>query len=344
MVAVGGGLALSAVLALCVVLCLLLLRRDRRRLRLGAALLLAAFWGLALVAHLVLQGRPAPPPTGEMLLQVAGGLGLAGALVLGLTVVVGALAVSRRESGPSGRVLTGIGGIALLLSPLALQSTAGGGNPLVAGASILAGGIAIHLGLVYLAFLAATAVHQLLPSRRAGAAIIVLGSTLRDGRVPPLLRRRLDRAVAERDRLLALGLDPLLVPSGGKGDAQTPAESEAMAAHLTGPLGLPADRVRAETASRTTEENLIFSHRLLEESGLQGPYIVCTSGYHAFRAALLARRLGFDDEVVGGPTALSYLPTATLREFVLTMSYRLRWILGSLPLTLGLVALLLRAG
>lgn len=47
--------------------------------------------------------------------------------------------------------------------------------------------------------------------------------------------------------------------------------------------------------------------------------------------------------MIGGPTALSYLPTATLREFVLTMSYRKRWIAASLPVTAGLVTLLLRA-
>src|SRR5699024_9631345 len=92
------------------------------------------------------------------------------------------------------------------------------------------------------------------------------------GAAPPPLRPRLDRAVRERERLLALGIDPLLMPSGGKGDADPPAESEAMAAYLIGTAGVPADRVRAETSSRTTEENLVLAHRLLDAAGLQGPY------------------------------------------------------------------------
>src|SRR5699024_6449788 len=103
------------------------------------------------------------------------------------------------------------------------------------------------------------------------------------------------------------------------------------------------DRVRAETAARTTEENLVLSHAILDGVGHQGPYIIATSRYHAFRAALLARGLGFDDAAVGGPTTMSYLPTATLREFVITLWRRKRWIAALLPVTMVLVALLVRA-
>ncbi|MDN5821426.1 MAG: YdcF family protein [Brachybacterium sp.] len=317
---------------------LLLFRQDARRLRTGVVLLLAVFSSISLLVRIALWGSS----TGEVLLLVAGSLGLIGTSALGLTTLIGALAVSRRESGVLGRVLSGLGGLALLLAPCAAAGLAGTGGPITSGASMIAAAIAMHMGLAYLVFLGATIPYQLSPPSREGTGIIILGSTLRDGQVPPLLRRRLDRAVAERGRLLALGIDPLMVPSGGKGDAVTPAESEAMAATLTGELRVPSDRVHAETESRTTEENLLLSHRILDATGHRGPYIVSTSGYHAFRAALLARGLGFGDAAIGGPTSMSYLPTATLREFVLTMSYRKRWIAASLPVTLGLVALLVR--
>src|SRR5699024_1676461 len=107
--------------------------------------------------------------------------------------------------------------------------------------------------------------------------------------------------------------------------------------------GVPTHRVRAETASRTTEENLTLSHRILEEAGIPGPYIVSTSRYHAFRAALLARSLGFADEAVGGPTAFYYVPSATIREFLAVLSYRRLWFALSLLPALGFVALLVRA-
>lgn len=331
MVGVGIAAALSWTLLL------VLRHRDPRRLRTGVALLVAVLASASLLALLAPWGLSA----GAALLLVAGALGLIGTLALGLTVVIGSLAVSRQESGIAGRALSGLGGIALLVAPWGAAALAGSGSALGASAALLGGTVAMHLGLCFLVFLGASVPYQLFPPHREAAGIIILGSTLREGRVPPLLRRRLDRAVAERERLLALGIDPLLMPSGGKGDADTPAESEAMAAYLIGTAGVPADRVRAETSSRTTEENLVLSHRLLDAAGLQGPYLVSTSGYHAFRAALLARGLGFEDAVIGGPTSLSYLPTATLREFVLTLWYRLGWVLALAPVTCGLLALLL---
>src|SRR5699024_10375243 len=163
------------------------------------------------------------------------------------------------------------------------------------------------------------------------------------GQVTKLLRGRLDRAVAERERLLRLGIDPLLVPSGGRGEDEPRSEGSAMAEYLQEEAGIPAERIHAETASRTTEENLTLSHRILDEAGHHGPYVVSTSRYHAFRAALLARGLGYDDEAIGGPTAFYYVPSATLREFIAVMSYRKVWNAVLLLPSLGLVALLVRA-
>ena len=317
---------------------LLTFRHDPRRLRTGLLLLMAVHSTSSAIAALVFGGIG----PGRVLLLVAGALGLIGALALGITVVVGSVTVSRWESGFVGRLASGRGGIALRVAPGAAAALAATGTPLGLGIAIAAVVVAGHQGLAFLVFLGATVPYQLFPSHRESTGIIILGSVLIDGRVPPLLRRRLDRAVAERARLLSLGIDPLLVPSGGKGDERTPAESAAMAAHLVEVAGVPADRVRAETRSRTTEENLVLSHALLEEAGHTGPFIVSTSGYHAFRAALLARGLGFDDEVIGGGTALSYLPTATLREFVITMSYRARWVIATLPVTAALSVLLVR--
>ncbi|WP_394215074.1 YdcF family protein [Brachybacterium vulturis] len=333
MVGVGSAAALSWTAYL------LLFRQDARRLRTGVVLLLATFSSISLMVQLFAGHLP----TGAALLLVAGALGLIGTLFLGLTVVTGSLAVSPREGSLRGRLLSGLGGIALLLTPWVVGEAAASAGPAGIGAAATAGVIAMHLGLAYLVFLGTTVPYQWFPPRCEGTGIIILGSTLRDGEVPPLLRRRLDRAVAERDRLLGLGIDPLLVPSGGKGDGETPAEGAAMAAYLTSVAGVPPDRVRAETAARTTRENLLLSHRILDEAGHRGSYIISTSGYHAFRAALLARGLGYGDTAVGEPTAVSYLPTATLREYVLTMSYRKRWIAASLPVTAGLVILLLRA-
>src|SRR5699024_2663779 len=130
----------------------------------------------------------------------------------------------------------------------------------------------------------------------------------------------------------------LVVPSGGKGSDEQRPEGEAMAEYLVDEAGVPAAKVRAETASATTEENLIFSHRILDAAGRHEPYLICTSRYHAFRAALIARRLGYDDEAVGGPTAAYYVPSATLREFAAVMTYRKAWNIAALLPSLALTA------
>jgi uncharacterized SAM-binding protein YcdF (DUF218 family) len=49
-----------------------------------------------------------------------------------------------------------------------------------------------------------------------------------------------------------------------------------------------------------------------------------TSSYHAFRAAMIARRAGVHGQVTGAPTAAYFWPSAVLREFAAVfLSYKL---------------------
>ncbi|WP_291279761.1 YdcF family protein [Galactobacter sp.] len=180
-------------------------------------------------------------------------------------------------------------------------------------------------------------------------AVVVLGSGLINGKVPPLLAARLDlgrKAFAEhRDATT------IMIPSGGQGPDEPRPEGEAMAEYLVEHGMNPADVV-AETRSRTTEENLRFSRkvatdavtarRMPDDASLstvptgesqresagrgpavgqgsgteQRPLLVVTNGYHAPRAALLSRKLGVDAQVIGAKTARYFVPSAFLREFV----------------------------
>src|SRR5690606_30243409 len=80
--------------------------------------------------------------------------------------------------------------------------------------------------------------------------------------------------------------------------------------------GAPADRVRAETASRTTEADPLLSREQLRLRGLGESMIVATNDFHACRAAIISREVGIEAQVVGAPTAHYYFPSAILREFV----------------------------
>ncbi|MDN6328177.1 MAG: YdcF family protein [Brachybacterium sp.] len=318
---------------------LLVFHRDRRRVRNGVLLLIALYSSLSALTLLV----ETTLPLGDLLMLGVVLLELLGAIGLGVFMVWNGLTMVRKEGRSLGNLLSGLAGLALLGAPVASAALMATLTPLGLGAGALLALISLHLGLAFLVFLCASVPYQLFPKKLPTEGVIVHGSGLVRGRVSRLLRNRLDRAVAERERLLGLGLDPLLVPSGGQGADEPRAEGAAMAQYLVEEAGVPEDRVRAETASRTTEENLTLSHRLLKEAGVEGPYIVTTSRYHAFRAALLARSLGYADEAVGGPTTFYYVPSATLREFLAVLSYRRVWLAVSFLPALGVVALLVRA-
>lgn len=311
-------------------------RQDRRRVRNGALLLCAGWSSVSFLLHAIATLVP-----GGRLWTLATTLSvLPGLVALGGFLVANGLTILRKEGRTLGNALSLLAGLALFAAPVAALGLVLTLHPLGIGLGVLIGLVSLHLGVAFAIFLAASLLYQSFPRRLPAEGIIVHGAGLIRGRVTPLLRSRLDAAVACRQELLAQGVDPLVVPSGGKGPDEPRSEGEAMAEYLVQEAGVPADRVLAETASRTTEENLVLSHRLLDEAGRTGPFTVVTSRYHAFRAALLARSLGFADEAIGGPTASYYVPSATLREFVAVMSYRRWWNLAALVPSIAATALL----
>ena len=164
-----------------------------------------------------------------------------------------------------------------------------------------------------------------MPVDRYADFVVVLGSGLKDGgRVPPLLASRLERGRAAYETLVSRGTsDPVLIVSGGKGSDERISEAEAMARYLI-ERGFPADRVVREDHSRTTEENIMFSKAIMNQSRPGSRCVIVTSNYHAFRAAILARRAGVNGQVTGAPTAGYYWPSAMLREFAAVfLSYKM---------------------
>jgi uncharacterized SAM-binding protein YcdF (DUF218 family) len=183
---------------------------------------------------------------------------------------------------------------------------------------------------------------------RAGPAdfVIVLGAGLRpDGGIPPLLASRLDRgrqvwAALDRRAAAAGVFRPVLILSGGKGDDERLPEAAAMAAYLTG-RGVPAGQLMVEDQSRSTEENLLFSQAMLEQLRPGARAVIVTSDFHAFRAALIARRIGLRAQATGARVAGYYEPNAVLREFAAVF---LRYRVVNLGICAVLVVVPLGAG
>ena len=145
------------------------------------------------------------------------------------------------------------------------------------------------------------------------AVIIVLGAGTPGGRPSPILAKRLDLAL-EMARI-----DPaaLVVTSGGVDFSETVSEGEAMAAYLHA-RGLESRRTLVEGQSSSTQENLIFSKRLLQNVGIKSdaPMLLVTSDFHTLRAERIARKAGWSNfYTAGAPTPLYMRYNAWLREY-----------------------------
>ncbi len=181
----------------------------------------------------------------------------------------------------------------------------------------------VYAGIfVYLeCLLAATVIHALSAGRHEPAYdrdyVLVLGCRIRpDGTLYPLIRARVDRAIAfVRAQETAAGKRAVLVPSGGQGADEPESEAAAMARYMR-EQGVPDEQILAEDRSQTTLENLRFSRKLIEERTPGAAVAFSTSSYHVYRGGILAAGSGWNIDGMGSRTVWYFWPNAFLREFI----------------------------
>lgn len=120
---------------------------------------------------------------------------------------------------------------------------------------------------------------------------MVLGAQVAPGGAGPLqyLRGRLDTAAA----LLRAGRARVILVSGdGRGASGD--ETAVMTAYLTGPAGIPANRVVADPYGLDTYDSCVRARRVFGVTRL----LVVTQGYHLPRAVTLCRHAGIDTDGV----------------------------------------------
>ncbi|MFF3759405.1 MULTISPECIES: YdcF family protein [unclassified Streptomyces] len=301
------------VAAVCLLLAMVGVLRDRRRFGNAVYLGLAVtFLGIGLLSGI----DDAPPGLAEtaMVLLVLV-LGLGPAVLAGLLCANG-VKMLRKEGRSPANLLALLAGLAIFGVMGLTAATAATGSPvlgLITGTSLLLLG---YVSFLFVCFVGYAFLYGRLRLRRDADYVVVLGSGLIEGhRVPPLLASRLDRGREVWEALAARnGYAPVLITSGGQGPDETVPESHAMADYLIDG-GFPAAAVVREDRSRTTEENMLYSKELMERDRPGSACVIVTNNFHAFRAALTARRAGIDGQVVGSPTAAYFWPSATLREF-----------------------------
>ncbi len=190
--------------------------------------------------------------------------------------------------------------------------------------------------------------------------IIILGCGIRkDGTPTPLLRGRIDRALAFAEKVKAqTGREPVFITSGGQGPDECISESACMKRYMT-ERGVPAERIVEEDRSTDTLENMTFSKRAILEMvrpGKEAPQgywpslndpeakiAFSTTNYHVFRSGLCARRVKMRAQGMGAKTRWYFWPNAAVREFVgLLTEHRLKQglILGFLVVFYVVVTLL----
>ena len=147
--------------------------------------------------------------------------------------------------------------------------------------------------------------------------IIILGCWFRrDGSLPPLLRGRVDRAIAFwRSQKAETGKEAVFIPSGGQGGNESMPEAEAMARYLR-EQGVPPALIRLEDKSRNTFQNMAFSGKIVREEQPAGKVVFATTNYHVFRSGVWAARAGLPAEGIGSRTKWWFWPNAFMRECV----------------------------
>ncbi len=175
-------------------------------------------------------------------------------------------------------------------------------------------------------------------SPEADAILVLGGATRGDTHFSSVgdMNQQSDRLL-HAVRLFKAGKAPIIVLSGGSRPGARP-EAQLMREILE-VMGVPADVIVTEEASRDTYENAVFSRTVLSRRGIDRILLV-TSAYHMRRAEAVFKAQGFEvvpsptdyQRLVAPPLIPRWLPTAddldrstrAIHEYVGYSGYSLR--------------------
>ncbi len=171
--------------------------------------------------------------------------------------------------------------------------------------------------------------------------LIILGCKVKpDGTLYPLIRGRVDRAIAfYKKQLEKTGKKAIFIPSGGQGSDETISEADAMKRYLL-EQGIPEEQILVENQSKNTLENMRFSKKLIEERGEGAKAAFSTTNFHVFRSGIIARQNDFEPDGMGSKTKWYVWPNAYMREVIGMMAYKWKaMVLVMLPIIAFFIAI-----
>jgi uncharacterized SAM-binding protein YcdF (DUF218 family) len=154
--------------------------------------------------------------------------------------------------------------------------------------------IAASVLVIYVAYLTVRIQQQSVREEaRPADVILVLGAAEYRGRPSPVLRARLDHALAlYQDRMA-----PHILTTGGAGGDPVFTEGAVGRSYLIG-RGVPSEAIVVETEGESTVHSIALAGEILRRMGLRS-VIVVSDGYHIYRVKEMLRAQGL--EVYGSP-------------------------------------------
>ncbi|MBY0508473.1 MAG: YdcF family protein [Bryobacteraceae bacterium] len=177
-------------------------------------------------------------------------------------------------------------------------------------------------GLAYLTSQVHAAAER--DERRPADVIIVLGAAEYRGLPSPVLKSRLDHALA----LYRQGLAPRILTTGGSGGDPDFTEGEVGRNYLVR-KGVPSEAILVEPEAETTFQSVLAAGEIMARMNLRSCLLV-TDGYHLLRSKKMLEERGF--AVYGSPRP--GIRQSAVREWwlaarqavgLLLWSARLRW-------------------
>lgn len=142
---------------------------------------------------------------------------------------------------------------------------------------------------------------------RPADAIVVLGAAQYAGHPSPVLRARLDHAVA----LYHADLAPYLILTGGVGVGDTLSEAE-VGKRYAMRAGVPSQRILIERSGVSSDESMRIVRRLMDAKKLHTAVLV-SDPFHMLRLHILAAQLGIRS--YSSPTRTSPIRLDSLDEW-----------------------------
>ncbi|MEO8334644.1 MAG: YdcF family protein [bacterium] len=168
------------------------------------------------------------------------------------------------------------------------------------------------IALGWVASLGAVLAWERHDETRPVGAIVVLGAAQYVGRPSPVLRARLDHAIALWHQQMA----PVLIVTGGRGTGDTTTEA-AVSRRYAIQRGVPASAILLETEGRTTSQSMAGIAALMVGRHRKDVLLV-SDPFHMFRLVILARRHGL--EPFASPTPTSPIAASPVERWKYALS------------------------